>query len=74
MVALHTYELLHKGLYDVRTLPVRHNGRHVSALIYILRRRAAGRARPAYIGGIVAAARSWHLPQRYVASLERLAA
>jgi hypothetical protein len=46
----------------------------VAAMIYLLRRRVEGRARPGYVEGIAEAARGWHLPQRYIASLERLAA
>lgn len=71
--ALHAYEWLHKGLYDVRTLPVRIGARHVAAMTYLLRRRGQGRARHGYMQGIAAAARDWRLPERYVRSLERLA-
>lgn len=74
MAALHAYELLHTGLYDLRTLPVRRGGRLVPAMIYLLRQRVEGRARPGYVEAIAAAARGWQLPQRYIASLERLAA
>ena len=49
VAALHAYELLHQGLYDVRYLPVRHGSRHVRAMIYLLRRRATGAARPGYV-------------------------
>ncbi len=44
LAALHAYELLDKGLYDLRTLPVRAGARNVSALIYLLRRRQTGHA------------------------------
>ncbi len=46
LAALHAYELLHQGLYDLRRMPVRHGGRRVPALIYLLRRRVPGRPRP----------------------------
>lgn len=72
LAVLHAYEWLHKGLYDIRTLPVRTGSRSVSALVYRLRRRCGGRAQPGYMQGIVAAAREWHFPDRYVAGLERL--
>src|SRR5580704_13586754 len=42
VAALHAYELLHKGLYDVRTVPVRLGKRLVTAMIYQLRRKTAG--------------------------------
>lgn len=75
--ALHTYELLHKGLYDVRTLPVLHrvdNGaRRVPAMTYVLRRRSPGEPKPGYIELVVRAARDWNLPERYIASLARRA-
>lgn len=71
--ALHTYELLHKGLYDVRTLPVRFGSRRVAAMTYVLRRRIPGTPKPGYIELIVRAARDWDLPERYVASVARRA-
>jgi gamma-glutamylcyclotransferase (GGCT)/AIG2-like uncharacterized protein YtfP len=71
IAALHAYELLHQGLYDVRYVPVRHGKRQVRAMIYILRRRAAGIPRPGYVEMIAAAARGWKLPEPYVRSVER---
>jgi len=71
IAALHAYELLHKGLYDVRYLPVRSGARRVQAMIYLLRRRVEGRPRPGYAEMIAAAARGWQLPERYVRSVER---
>lgn len=71
IAALHAYELLHQGLYDVRYLPVRHGTRCVRAMIYILRRRATGNPRPGYVEMIAAAARSWKLPESYIRSVER---
>lgn len=71
LAVLHAYELLHKGIYEVCHLPVLWGGRRVSAMIYLLRRRQNGRARPGYIETCAAAARGWHLPERYVRSLER---
>ena len=71
IAALHAYELLHQGLYDVRYLPVRHGKRAVRAMIYILRRRAPGIPRPGYVEMIAAAARGWKLPEPYVRSVER---
>jgi cation transport regulator ChaC len=71
IAALHAYELLHKGLYDVRHLPVRVGGRRVRAMIYLLRRRAPGKPKPGYVEMIAAAARGWKLPEPYIRSVER---
>ncbi len=71
VAALHAYELLHQGLYDVRKLPVRSETRLVSAMIYLLRRRAPGRPKPGYVEMIAAAARDWKLPESYVREVER---
>ena len=71
LAVLHAFELLHKGLYDVRFAPVLHDGHRMPALIYLLRRRVPGRARPGYIGEIAAAAREWKMPERYIRSVER---
>lgn len=74
VAALHAYELLHKGLYDMRFLPVRRNGRRVRAMVYLLRRRAPGRPRPGYVEMIAAAGRSWGLPEPYLRAVERWSA
>ena len=72
IAALHAYELLHQGLYDVRYLPARNGRRLVTAMIYRLRRRAIGRPKPGYVEMIASAARSWKLPEDYARSVERL--
>lgn len=74
IAALHAYELLHQGLYDVRHLPVRTEGRRVRAMIYLLRRQALGKPRPGYVEMIAAAARGWKLPEPYIQSVERWSA
>lgn len=71
LAALHAYELLHQGLYQVRHLPVRSGGRRLRALVYLLRRRVVGRAKPGYVEAIAAAARAWDLPEGYVRSIQR---
>jgi hypothetical protein len=71
VAALHAYEHLHRGLYDVRYLPVRAGERRLIAMVYLLRRRAAGRPRPGYAEMIAAAARDWQLPEAYIHSVER---
>ncbi len=72
VAALHAYELLHKGLYDVRHLPVRVGAKRVRAMIYLLRRRVPGRPKPGYVEMIAACARGWKFPEAYVRSVERL--
>ena len=71
LAALHSYELLHKGLYDVRTLPVRVGARRALAMLYVLRRRSPGRPKPGYAELCAAAARTWGLPERYVREVSR---
>jgi hypothetical protein len=71
IAALHAYELLHAGLYDVRHLPVRVGARRVPAMVYLLRRRKAGQPKPGYVEMIAAAARDWQLPEPYIRSVER---
>ncbi len=71
LAALHAYELLHKGLYEVRHLPVRHDAKRLRALTYLLRRRARGRPKPGYAEMIAASAREWNLPECYIRSVER---
>ena len=71
VAALHAYELLHKGLYDVRHLPVREGKRMVLAMLYLLRRRAYGQPKPGYVEMIAASARGWKLPEAYIRSVER---
>ena len=71
IAALHAYELLHQGLYDVRNLRVRLGSKRMRAMIYLLRRRAPGKPKPGYVEMIAAAARGWKLPERYIHSVER---
>ncbi|MEJ2378798.1 MAG: gamma-glutamylcyclotransferase [Pseudolabrys sp.] len=71
MAALHAFELLHKGLYEVRHLPVRRCARLTPAMIYLLRRRKPGQPKPGYVEMIAAAAREWRLPEDYIRSVER---
>jgi gamma-glutamylcyclotransferase (GGCT)/AIG2-like uncharacterized protein YtfP len=71
VAALNAYELLHKGLYEVRRLAVRSGSRRVRAMIYLLRNRKAGRPKPGYVEMIAASARAWKLPEDYVRSVER---
>jgi cation transport regulator ChaC len=71
VAALHAYELLHAGLYNVRHLTVRSGSHRARAMTYLLRRRVPGRPKPGYVEMIAAAARGWKLPESYVKSVER---
>ncbi|MFA6265824.1 MAG: gamma-glutamylcyclotransferase family protein [Pseudolabrys sp.] len=71
MAALHSYELLHKGIYTIRYLPVRVGARTALAMVYLLRRTVPGRPKPGYAEMCAAAARSWGLPERHVRVIAR---
>lgn len=71
MAALNAYEWLDKGVYKLRTLPVRIGARRASAMIYILRRQGRGQPKPGYAELCAAAARAWKFPERYARALER---
>ena len=73
VAALNAYEGVDGGLYVRRTLPVRCQGRHEPALVYVGTSPLPGRPRPAYQWGVAAAARQWRLPADYVRALERFA-
>lgn len=71
LAALNAYESLDSGLYGRRHLMVRQNGLARSALVYVGRVGGEGRARPRYLELILAAARDWQMPERYIAGLRR---
>lgn len=72
LAALNAYENVGAGLYRRRVVTVRAGGRRWRALAYVGRNRGPGRPRPGYLDGIViAAAREWMLPRRYIAALAR---
>jgi gamma-glutamylcyclotransferase (GGCT)/AIG2-like uncharacterized protein YtfP len=71
LAAINAYESLDSGLYRRRFLPVQHGASRKRALVYVARPRGAGTPRPGYISLVVAAAREWELPARYVRSLQR---
>jgi gamma-glutamylcyclotransferase (GGCT)/AIG2-like uncharacterized protein YtfP len=72
LAAVNAYESIDSGLYRRRLLPVRRDG-CVRALVYVARERTEGRPKPGYQDLVVAAARSWSLPEDYVGGLERWA-
>ena len=71
LAAINAYENVAGGLYIRRMLPVLRGGSRETALVYIARRSGEGTPRPGYIELVVAAARDWKLPERYIASLQR---
>lgn len=67
---LDVWENVLGGLYRAGTLPVRHEGSLMPALIYFARPRGEGSPKPGYIELVVTAAREWDLPEAYVRSLQ----
>ena len=73
LAALNAFESLNSGLYRRAMLTVETGGERTRALVYVGRRRGRRRPMPGYQERLVAAAREWRLPQRYIAELARLA-
>jgi gamma-glutamylcyclotransferase (GGCT)/AIG2-like uncharacterized protein YtfP len=73
LAALNTFESLDSGLYRRAVLTVQTGVQRVRAVVYVGRQHGRRRAMPGYQERIVAAARDWRLPPRYVAELARLA-
>ena len=71
VVGLDAWENVKAGLYRAHTLPVRHAGRRVPALVYVARPAGAGRPRRNYMELVIVAATEWQLPARYVRTLGR---
>jgi len=71
LAALNSYESLDSGLYRRAYLNVRRDGGSERALVYVGRARRTGRPVPAYMEGVIAAARDWRLPACYIAELAR---
>ena len=69
-VTLDAWENISAGLYRAETVPVRHAGELMPALVYYARPRGEGRPKPGYIELVIAAAREWNLPPRHIRSLE----
>ena len=70
-VTLDVWENIAAGLYRAETLPVQVVHCRCPALIYIARRRPAGRPKPGYMDIVVEAAREWKMPPDYIACLEQ---
>ena len=73
-IKLYGWENVAAGLYLPRFLPVRVDGRCVSALVYVGRPGGEGQAKPGYMELVRAAAQEWHLPAGYCHDLARFAA
>ena len=70
-VCLDVWEGISSGQYSTANLPVHQSGRLRSALIYLARSRSPGRPRAGYMELVLDAARTWNLPDDYIASLQR---
>lgn len=73
LAALDSYENVAAGLYRRAMMPVIHDGRSVSALVYVGAELRGGVPRKGYMELVLQAARENGLPEPYVESLERLA-
>jgi hypothetical protein len=70
VAALDRYEEIGRGFYTKVVQPVlRKDAAAARALVYIGRDQNAGVAHPAYMAGVLVAARDWELPPRYIAHL-----
>lgn len=73
LAALNAFESLDSGLYRRVMLTVETKGRRRRVLVYVGRQAGRRRPMPGYQERVVAAARDWDMPARYVAELRRLA-
>ena len=70
-VILDRWENLAGGEYRAAFLPVRFNGGHCRALVYLARPTVIGDAKPGYMDVVVAGARALPLPEDYILGLEQ---
>ncbi len=68
---LDKFEELASGLYVKINQPVIVEGGAKRALIYVGRSGEIGRPRPGYLESVIASARSWALPEAYLAGMTR---
>ena len=73
IAALDRYEGLSQGLYAKLTQPVIAERGPKQAIVYFGANAGPGAVRPDYIAEVLAAARSWPLPEEGLAALERVA-
>jgi cation transport regulator ChaC len=69
-VTLDVWESIATGQYRAETLAVRADGRRYRALVYVGRQRSEGTPKAGYMELVIAAARAWDFPARYIAGLE----
>lgn len=69
-VKLDAWENVAGGLYRAATIAVQSGKLRRPALVYIARPRPAGVPKPGYMEMVVAAARAWRMPERYIVALE----
>jgi AIG2-like family len=69
-VTLDMWENTASGMYCAKSLPVRRPGWRRPVLVYVARRRRAGRPKAGYMELVLSAARAWDLPSDYIASLQ----
>jgi hypothetical protein len=69
-VSLDAWENVSGGLYRSEMLAVQRAGCRNKALVYVARPKGEGRPKPGYVELVIAAAREWHLPERYVGTLQ----
>jgi len=73
LAALNIFESLDSGLYRRMLLTVQAGASAKRVLVYVGRRRGSRRPMPGYQERLVAAARAWQLPPRYIEEMRRLA-
>ena len=73
LAALNIFESLDSGLYRRRVLTVQAGATRKRVLVYVGRQRGMRRPMPGYQERLVAAARAWQLPPRYIEEIRRLA-
>ena len=73
LAALNAFESLDSGLYRRVMLTVETGSTRKRALVYVGRQVGKRRPMPGYQERVVAAARDWRMPSRYVEALQRLA-
>jgi cation transport regulator ChaC len=69
-VTLDLWERIASGEYRAETLPVRRAGRRHRVLVYVARQCRNGPPKAGYMELVIAAARAWDFPPRYIAALQ----
>jgi hypothetical protein len=69
-VTLDAWENIASRLYHAEMLPVQRIGRRHRVLVYLARPRRDGAPKAGYMELVIAAARAWDFPPRYIAALQ----